>query len=367
MEPDGEGFLYPVLNTSLCTHCNLCEKTCPILNIEALQLPDHDIAVYAGYFTDTKKLRQSASGGAATAISEKILVQGGVVAGVRYTNNFTRAEYFLATTPENFQECKGSKYIQVVKGTIYSSVRDTLKQNIPVLFIGLPCEVGALKSFLRKNYDNLYTCELICHGPTSELVAREYLTMLEKQYRSPITEFSVRYKKGGSWTPAHLYAKFASGKTLMTPFSDTEYGYAFTHFIRPSCSCCVYKGRKTVADLTIGDYWGCSKKDSFWNESGVSVIFVHTDRGALLLKDLEDFTCMKTTYEQASSGNPLKNRPITLSAQRRAFSTYLQEHGLRYAYLHTTSPSSRIKKQIMRNIPPQIKEVVRSVYHHIKK
>ena len=367
MQYDSEGFLYPEIAETLCTHCNLCEKICPILQVTTLQLPEHDIAVYAGYTKNTKKLIRSSSGGAATELSESIIKQGGVVVGVRYTKNFRAAEYTIATTLDELKTFQGSKYIQARKGRVYAQISDLLQTDTPVLFIGLPCEVGALKSYLRKEYANLYTVELICHGPTSERVAQEYLQTLEEENKSDIIDFSVRYKKDGAWTPPYLYAKFASEKIYCKPFYDTEYGYAFSHLSRPSCSHCVYKGRNTVADITIGDYWGCTEKDPFWNASGVSVIFVHTDKGSLLLRDLEDFTCVKTTYEQASSGNPLKSRPVTPSARRRTFSTYLQEHGLRYAYLHTTSPSSRIKKQIMRNISPQIKELVQSVYHHLRK
>ena len=40
-----------------------------------------------------------------------------------------------------------------------------------VLFTGTPCEVAGLKKYLRKEYDNLYTLDLICHGvPSSELL-----------------------------------------------------------------------------------------------------------------------------------------------------------------------------------------------------
>ena len=34
MEPDGEGFLYPKVDESICVDCGLCEKVCPCINRE---------------------------------------------------------------------------------------------------------------------------------------------------------------------------------------------------------------------------------------------------------------------------------------------------------------------------------------------
>lgn len=50
-------------------------------------------------------------------------------------------------------------------------VQKDLKEGKEVLFTGTPCEVAGLKKYLRKEYDNLYTLDLICHGvPSSELL-----------------------------------------------------------------------------------------------------------------------------------------------------------------------------------------------------
>lgn len=32
MQPDKEGFLYPVIDVDKCKECSLCEKACPVLN-----------------------------------------------------------------------------------------------------------------------------------------------------------------------------------------------------------------------------------------------------------------------------------------------------------------------------------------------
>ena len=36
MQPDKEGFLYPIVEKKQCVNCGLCEKVCPILNYKIL-------------------------------------------------------------------------------------------------------------------------------------------------------------------------------------------------------------------------------------------------------------------------------------------------------------------------------------------
>lgn len=37
MQPDEEGFLYPVVDKKKCVNCGLCEKVCPILNYKPIE------------------------------------------------------------------------------------------------------------------------------------------------------------------------------------------------------------------------------------------------------------------------------------------------------------------------------------------
>ena len=70
---------------------------------------------------------------------------------------------------------QGSKYVQSSLGNIFKDVQKKLKNDIFVLFSGTPCQVDALKSYLRKDYPNLLTVDIICHGVPSPKVWRMYL------------------------------------------------------------------------------------------------------------------------------------------------------------------------------------------------
>lgn len=155
----------------------------------------HDVAVYGGYIDNDNKLMQSASGGIATALAEQMIEAGGYVAGVSYSEDFHKAEYIIVKDKHGLEKLKGSKYIETDKKDVYVRVKSLLARGDKVLFIGLPCTVAALYRFLGERTENLLTCELICHGPTSTKVHEEYVSYLEKKYNSKIIGFSVRHKK----------------------------------------------------------------------------------------------------------------------------------------------------------------------------
>ncbi len=356
-----EGFLYPQIeNQDACIQCGKCEKLCPVINVEAIQIPFHNQQTYAAFVRDAADLQKSASGGVASSVSRKIIAEGGVVFGVAYSTDFTRAEYKKAETLAELEAFRSSKYIQAEKGRIYSEVKKTLASGRRTLFIGLPCEVAGLKSFLRKEYDNLTTAELICHGPTSPKVAEEFVHALEKKYRSRVVSINVRYKKDGKWTPPFLRAEFTDGREYLEPFYATDYGRAFGIFSRPSCYSCTYKGDKRVADITIGDYWGCTDADSFYNPAGVSVIFVHTEKGAALLEGVRDLKLTKTEFEHASRANPMLFRSKEKSPQRGVFAQVFAEKGLAAACRRSQTVKQRVLAVAGRWCPKWVKKAVRS-------
>ena len=364
MTADTEGFLYPQIeNQDACIQCRKCEKVCPIINVEAIQIPTHNQQIYASSVSDVTELQKSASGGVASAVSRKIISDGGVVFGVAYSPDFTRAEYKKAETLAELEAFRSSKYIQAEKGRIYSEVKKTLASGRRTLFIGLPCEVAGLKSFLRKEYENLTTAELICHGPTSPKVAEEFVHVLEKKYQSRVVSFNVRYKKDGKWTPPYLRAEFADGREYLEPFYATDYGRAFGIFSRPSCYTCTYKGDNRVADITFGDYWGCTDIDSFYNPSGVSVIFVHTGKGGALLEGVTDLEFTKTEFEHAAKGNLLLFRSKTKSPQREVFAKVFAAKGLAAACRRLRTVKQRVFGVAARWCPVWVKKAGRKILH----
>ena len=258
---------------------------------------------------------QSSSGGGATALSEAIIRNGGIVFGACYSQDFKSAEFTRVDSVKELYKLKSSKYIETSKRifengeykVLWTVVAETLAQGREVLFIGLGCDVAALKSFLRVkniNTDKLFTVDLICFGATSQEVHRQYVEALEKKFHSKIVNFTVRGKKKG-WTPPYIMAEFENGKSFYAPFYDSDYGRTFGLYSRPSCYSCKFKGHNHQSDITCGDYWGLNKDMDGYNPNGVSVFIVRTQRGHDLLSkiDTDEFFLKATDVKFAVNHN----------------------------------------------------------------
>ena len=314
----------------------------------------NDIAAYAGYLNDDVELLKTTSGGIATALSKQILRRGGYVAGVTYSPDFHKVQYEIANEEAELDKFMGSKYVEADKRSIYKDVKALLDADKTVLFFGLPCVVAAMKTYLKKEYANLYTVELICHGHTSAEVHRQYVEHLEKKHSAKVVDFSVRRKKKG-WMPPYLYVKLNNGKEIWKSFYHTEYGFAFQTMAKLPCYHCRFKGTARVADLMLGDFWGATPADPFWNVNGVSSVLVRTEHGHELLTGTEGITLFETTVERVVEHNANVVRSRKADPKKEVFEARFQARGLFYAVKKTKS----LKLKLLHRIPESIKNLAK--------
>lgn len=327
-----------------------------------------DIQVKYGYYKDDELVKKSASGGASSVFAETILSENNgrsevAIYGVVYSDDFKSARFQRASSYSDLDAFKGSKYIKadmkMANGEyVFGCIENDLCEGRVVLFTGLGCEVGALKKYLETHDvddSNLYTVDLICHGPTLAVVQEDYVTALEKKFRSKITSFSVRYKKRG-WKPPYVHAVFLNGKVYDKPLYETELGYAFNTYLRESCYSCNFKGANHPADLTIGDYGGVVPGMPAYNKNGVSIIFARTEKGKELLSrvDTSSFIIGDVDLDFALQNNKMFETSYAKAAYRDMFIKDFKEKGLHYACVH--SPGYKqytkvaIKKMIKRGL-----------------
>lgn len=362
MKYDNEGFIYPIVDETKCIDCGICTKVCPVTNkCTSVNLYKK---TYAGYTSDEQLLRKCTSGGFATELSRLIIGIGGVVFGVQYASDYVKAVYSVARTVNDLSAFTSSKYVQSEKGEIYRLVKEELKNGVPVLFVGCPCDVAALHHYLRDIPENLYTCELVCMGVTSYKIAEDYKKWSEKHNRSELTFINARSKAKG-WFVPHLEEHFANGKKKYSTLFGTYYGYGFQVFNRPSCFTCQYRGQNGYADVRVGDFWGIKQDDPYWNEKGVSGIYVRSEKGLLLLEKLKDngFNLFETDYETATLSNmsSYKNKPHKYVLLRDKFAKkYIDENGsLSSACWHTASFAFWVKHYV----PDTFHSALKRMFH----
>lgn len=203
---DTEGFLYPIVNKDKCIGCGLCNKVCPLLS-PPIEEPIH-MNIYAALNKSVYKYLHSSSGGVFIQLCEEIIKQQGIVCGAVYDNNFVVKHQFRETI-EGCYDFQTSKYVQSDIIGVFPKIKRKLRENRQILFSGTPCQVAGLKSYLKCNYENLYTCDIICHGVPSPAVFEDYKRFVAKGRRITSINMKSKNQKNGNTT---FKFKFVNGE-----------------------------------------------------------------------------------------------------------------------------------------------------------
>ena len=337
MQNDELGYQYPQIDIFRCVDCGLCRKVCPVLHPVVLH---ETTKVYAMVSKDKLEHITSSSGGVASVISRYLLEQGGIVYGCLEKNYLDISHVRVACTNE-LELLKGSKYVQSNIGLCYRSIKKDLQDNKLVLFIGTPCQVAGLKCFLQKEYENLYTIDLVCHGVAPQQVLREDV---EKNGMPKGLEKSEQIYIKFRWKTKHriqfgiqLWRIEDSMKLLKsTRFPYNPYITAFMTGLsfRENCHQCVYAKSSRMGDLTVGDFWGLGSLDKTMIKSkeGVSLLLVNTNKGREILRSVAGrFILEERSLVEAMRGNANLRMPSPRPANKDLFKKILKERGLNAA------------------------------------
>ncbi|MDO5309930.1 MAG: Coenzyme F420 hydrogenase/dehydrogenase, beta subunit C-terminal domain [Planctomycetia bacterium] len=331
MTPDAEGFLRPTLELQLCRGCRRCEHSCPGLQ-ELAPLEQSASELYAAWHNDPAIRASSSSGGLFSVFAEEVFAQHGVVFAVGYGDDLT-ARFCCAHNVEELAAQRVSKYVQAEVGAIYRQVKSVLQEGRVTLFCGTPCQVAGLRQFLSRDYDNLLTIDLVCHGVPSPLLFRKWVDWLGKRLGDPIKNVNFRSKsQGGSHT---VRLTFQGPRDVVEfPWRSQLASYIGTVFLknialRPSCSRCRYSQIKRVGDITLGDFWGAELPATYQAERhlGVSLVIVNSARGAKWRQKVASgATWLDAELSRALTGNHSLRSPAPAHAQRDAFMAALAQN-----------------------------------------
>lgn len=307
MQTDETGFAIPLINELACIQCGACEKACPVLS-EVAACGDFDRKAYAAICReqDGEIRHQSSSGGLFWCLAQAILASGGIVAGVKLSEDGQVAYHTLIQSQNDLKALMGSKYVQSDKRGVFKEIRELLQEGKTVLFSGTPCEVSGLLSYLPTSLqENLYTIDLICHGVPSPLVWKKYLM----EQRIAVKEVSFRDKTFG-WKNFSLRVQ-SEEKSQCEKVGDNLYMRGFLEhlYLRKSCYNCRFKGLLHSADITLGDFWKVSEfLPEYDDNMGTSLIFTHSQKGGKLfeyVKSIYRIDSCEVDAKLASESNPM--------------------------------------------------------------
>ena len=321
MKADVEGFLYPVVDILNCIHCELCENSCPVLHKQKVH--NMERKTYAVRSKSFDNLMHSTSGGIFEPFADFVLKKGGVICAASYDNEFNVSHIIIEHRNINlYDKIKGSKYVQSNMKDCLGQIEQLLCRKKLVGFVGTTCQVAGLKSFLKKDYPNLITIDLVCHGTPSPKLWRKYLDYQSIRYKSCIKTVSFRSKVYGYHSGGMMEIIFENGKVYRSS-ARTDYMLKsfFTEIAsRPICYECPFKALERVSDLTVYDCWHFSqlvveKKD---DDKGYTNVIVQSSKGEQLLKNLKDsIICHHVDTELAINYDGIMIREIAKKHNRR--------------------------------------------------
>lgn len=371
-EEDIEGFRYPLVNKTMCIDCGLCEKVCPVINQADEKMP---LKVYAAKNRDEQELLNSSSGGVFILLAKAVIQKGGVVFGARFDDNWNVVHAY-AESEGSVKAFMGSKYVQSRIGNSYKETKAFLDAGRQVLFSGTSCQIAGLKRFLRKEYDNLLTVDVICHGVPSPKVWRKYLDEIKKSSTRdgnsvsfPHTHrFSKKETLGGAMQIKSIsfrdkrlgWGKYCFTLTLAKAAADGKQNIvSLSHVhkedpfmkiflqninLRPSCYHCPAKGGRSHSDITIGDFWGIENVlPSVDANHGVGLMMINSLRGEEFA-DLLDMDITTVAFKDAIKGNPAYSKAVLPHRNRDKFFGKVESSSSIIRLMVTfTRPSAKIR------------------------
>ena len=317
MQADEYGFKYPIVDQNKCINCGLCEKVCPIINKITR---DNKPEAYAIINKDEDVRKKSSSGGVFTLIAERIIEKGGVVFGASFDEKFI-VKHIKVENNDGLQKLRGSKYVQCDINKTYTEAKEILETGRTVLFTGTPCQINGLYSFLNKNYDNLYTQDIICHGVPSPKVWKNYLGYRNKIDKQVPIKINFRQKDNG-WKEFAMSFKYAK-KTYLKDHGEDLYMKAFLSnlSLRDSCYECNFKDKKRISDITLGDFWGINNILPDMNDNrGISLVIINSEKGKELLENISNKIIKKQVdFEESIKYNSAMIHSVPLNKNREKF------------------------------------------------
>lgn len=324
MEYDDEGFIFPKVTDS-CVNCGLCQSACPVLKPQELHPQPQTYAVWA---SDEIRLKSS-SGGMFTLMANYILGQGGAVCGAAYTEDHQFVEHRWAVSQSELAPLRGSKYVQSDTKLTYRDAKKYLDAGKPVLYTGCPCQIAGLYGYLGKDYPNLYTADLVCHGSNSVTAYQSFIK--EFSGGEEIAKVDFRDKKYYTWsTPTVVYLKNGDVKKAAWDEGTWYKGFLDGIINRKNCYACPYAQPERISDITMADCWQIHRHNpDFDDRKGTSLVLVNSSKGGRLFDALRGDMklCEKIPLSAATPYNGQLRGPTPEHPCRKFFFSHLEELG----------------------------------------
>lgn len=301
--------------------------------------------------------KRSTSGGAFSALAENVIERNGIVFGASLDTSMA-VSHIGINNFEHIALLQGSKYLQSDMGASLSQVKQELLNERFILFSGTPCQVAGLKNYLGKKAetDLLITCDIICHGVSSPLIWKEYVSYKERILGGKISKANFRDKVGYQWSDCKETITVDGVRYDSDDYANIFYNH---EAMRPSCYCCKYTNLGRPADLTLGDFWGVQySHPDIYDENGISFIMVNSGKGEKILKEISSKGLIKLAKVEETK-QPQLHKPVKKPITRRLFWLLYDKKGIEEIIIQNKLKYSKLN--ILRMLAHKSKVIIKKV------
>lgn len=349
-EIENDGFKYPVIDQDKCIDCGLCKRTCPVLNTKENESINK---CYVGYNKDSNERLNASSGSIFSLLANYILDNKGIVVGAAFDEN-NHLKHIAVEKKKDLDPLRKSKYLQSDLDNIFKYIKEQIK-NRKVLFVGTPCQVAGIKSFIKNN-DNLITVDLFCHGAPSPKLFEKYVKELESINNDKLVNYDFRDNSTG-WDTYSNKATFKN-KEIITDRKNNEYMKLFLSDIalRESCYNCNFKLGNKYSDITLGDFWGIKNHyPEMYNKEGVSAIIINTELGNEIFNNIKE----NLEYKNCDIDKIISGNPSLINSSKRPIKRDEFFNELDNTNINNLTKKYQKKVSLIRKIKNKIKKIIK--------
>ena len=307
--------------------------------------------VYAVNALDSSIRFESTSGGLFSCIANHVLESGGSVCGAAFDENL-KLKHVLINKSDELNLLRRSKYLASDAFESYKEIKKVLDEGKEVLFVGTPCQVSGLLSFLERKYENLITVDFICRGVNSPKAFEQWLKENEHTVSKTIKSVWFKYKVGG-WksSPTRTRIDYIDNSFVVLEGSNNLYMSAYlvdNIMLRPCCEHCKFKGLERNSDLTLGDFWGLHSKLD--DDKGTSILFINSKKGFDIFNSVSKYVEYEKECNFDYSNNPMFIKSVKRSRYTKKFLIELDKHSFSTCLYKYRKIENRFYKRVIRKI-----------------